>query len=443
MRSARYIILVFGVLFCQNAFTQVAFKSAEWDAVLRQAEIQEKIVFVDVYTKWCGPCKKMDKETFRDATVSAFMNEKFINVKWDAESPESAHLARKYSVRGFPTFLFISHDGSVIKRQSGYQNAERFIELAEGVHTLTSASHEENVQEFLSSNPLNYDAIKEYLHNLIGYKFQRKQELYNALFDHLKTQKVMTPKDIDILVDNIYTNEHLSFTIQHFPDRKQSFDRRINRNNQKTQVKTHINNYFKQAIQYNNHQLILDVVQLNLDFDTKINGENFIGAEKENNDRLLEFYRKHFYKDDYYEQAQILVKDFIDPYTPEMIDHRDEQRLRRTPRSDQNYIIRDPRIRLKENRKFAYQVSNQLNEVASVVSRYFDNTDYLIQALSWTEKAQKYVDLPEARLTRAEILKKLGMRDEALFHITKAEETNLLNDKLRERLNIIKASLIN
>lgn len=59
-----------------------------WDeAVALQAKTQKKI-FVDVYTEWCGWCKKMDSSTFVDPTVVKFMNDNFIAVKLDAEQKE-------------------------------------------------------------------------------------------------------------------------------------------------------------------------------------------------------------------------------------------------------------------------------------------------------------------------------------------------------------------
>ena len=49
--------------------------------MLAEAKLQRKVLFVDVYTTWCGPCKWMDENTFKDARVAEKLNKKFLNYK--------------------------------------------------------------------------------------------------------------------------------------------------------------------------------------------------------------------------------------------------------------------------------------------------------------------------------------------------------------------------
>lgn len=58
-----------------------------WDEVESKMETEPRKVLVDVYTKWCGPCKMMNKTTFQDPTVVAYINANYYAIKFDAESP--------------------------------------------------------------------------------------------------------------------------------------------------------------------------------------------------------------------------------------------------------------------------------------------------------------------------------------------------------------------
>lgn len=58
-----------------------------WDEVEAKMEKEPRKVLVDVYTKWCGPCKMMDRSTFHDPAVVSYINENYYAIKFDAEGP--------------------------------------------------------------------------------------------------------------------------------------------------------------------------------------------------------------------------------------------------------------------------------------------------------------------------------------------------------------------
>lgn len=63
----------------------IQFTQLEWKKILNKASKDEKLIFIDCYTTWCGPCKLMAKNVFTDSEVGHFFNEHFINVKLDME----------------------------------------------------------------------------------------------------------------------------------------------------------------------------------------------------------------------------------------------------------------------------------------------------------------------------------------------------------------------
>ncbi len=107
----------------------IAFQHKEWKELLRQANDENKLIFVDAYASWCGPCKAMDKKVFTDPEVVAFYDANFVNAKIDMEKGEGPQLATKYEVRAYPTLLFIDGHGEVVHRALGYHDADAFLEL--------------------------------------------------------------------------------------------------------------------------------------------------------------------------------------------------------------------------------------------------------------------------------------------------------------------------
>lgn len=93
-----------------------------------------KLIFIDCYTSWCGPCKRMAATSFKDENVAKVFNEQFINIKVemekDAEGPE---MARKYRVQAYPTLLVIDGTGKTVKQVVGGQTADGLLRIANSV----------------------------------------------------------------------------------------------------------------------------------------------------------------------------------------------------------------------------------------------------------------------------------------------------------------------
>jgi len=107
----------------------IQFYKGSWQEALKNAEKENKIIFLDIYATWCGPCKKLKAHTFSDANVGNFYNTNFINVTLDGEKGEGVELAEKYGIKAYPTLLFINSSGKIIFRTAGYHKVEEFNEL--------------------------------------------------------------------------------------------------------------------------------------------------------------------------------------------------------------------------------------------------------------------------------------------------------------------------
>lgn len=96
-----------------------------------KAKAENKLIFLDCYTSWCGPCKKMARETFTLAEVGAYMNPKFVSIKIDMESAYGAPLAKKLQIQAYPTFVIFNADAQEISRFLGYHDAQSFLKVLE------------------------------------------------------------------------------------------------------------------------------------------------------------------------------------------------------------------------------------------------------------------------------------------------------------------------
>lgn len=111
----------------------IKFTEGNWAAILKKAKAEKKVIFLDAYTTWCGPCKLLQKNVFTKPEVGALFNQKFINVKVDMESGEGPKLAQKYPLEGYPTLFFIDGDGKIVKQVIGYQNPETLVKIGKAI----------------------------------------------------------------------------------------------------------------------------------------------------------------------------------------------------------------------------------------------------------------------------------------------------------------------
>lgn len=100
-------------------FMGIRFHKGDLASALKRAEIEGKLVFLDCYTSWCGPCKMMAKQVFTSEKVGELFNQRFVNIKIDMEQGEGKDLLKKYKVEGFPTLLILDHTGKELYRMLG------------------------------------------------------------------------------------------------------------------------------------------------------------------------------------------------------------------------------------------------------------------------------------------------------------------------------------
>jgi len=113
----------------------IQFIEANWTKVLAEAKKQNKLIFLDAYASWCGPCKMLKRNTFPNKEAGEFFNKNFINVAIDMEKGDGPELGAIFRVTAYPTLIIADADGNIITYTQGYVNPKQLIEF--GIHGLT------------------------------------------------------------------------------------------------------------------------------------------------------------------------------------------------------------------------------------------------------------------------------------------------------------------
>lgn len=107
----------------------IQFIEANWSKALQEAKKQKKLIFIDAYASWCGPCKLLKKNTFPDKEAGEFFNQHFINVAIDMEKGDGPALAEKFQVTAYPTLIITDWEGNIVTYTRGYIKPKQLIEF--------------------------------------------------------------------------------------------------------------------------------------------------------------------------------------------------------------------------------------------------------------------------------------------------------------------------
>ena len=177
------------ILFCGitgEIFAQgIVFHKGTFEEARQLAKEQNKLIFIDFHTVWCGPCKILANSVFPQPEVGAYFNEMFVNCKIDAEK-EGRKLAKKYNVSSYPSLVFVNTEGEMIHKVIGAVSAETLIEAGKiAVASMNDPNGLANLKKQYASKSNNEQYLKMYIAKMIA----SKEDPYEAIEQYLKVQK--------------------------------------------------------------------------------------------------------------------------------------------------------------------------------------------------------------------------------------------------------------
>ncbi|MEE6126221.1 thioredoxin family protein [Chryseobacterium arthrosphaerae] len=196
----------------------IKFEDGNFASILAKAKKEKKLIFVDAYASWCGPCKLMVKNIFPLQSVGDYYNAHFINAKIDMEKGEGIDLAKKYNVKAFPTYLFIDGNGEAVHRTLGYVEEKDFIQFAKDAEDpnrrLTSLK-----QQFEKG-----EKAPEFLKNLAVLTIYNDPEFAGKVLNRYFGQKAaLDQEDVQLLLSGVQTTESPLYKI--FQDKKEDIQK--------------------------------------------------------------------------------------------------------------------------------------------------------------------------------------------------------------------------
>ncbi|MBK9013501.1 MAG: thioredoxin family protein [Saprospiraceae bacterium] len=185
------ILLALTLILGSNSFAQgIQFTQGTWKEMLAKAKKEDKLIFMDAYAEWCGPCKKMARDVFTQKEVGDYFNAHFVNVKMDMEKGEGIGLSGDFGIQAYPTLLFINSDGKVVHRAVGYHTTDLLVDLAGAA---------KDPKRNAGSITARYDAgdrSPELLHNLALARYDAMDGTYVQIAEeYLATQKDWSTDD--------------------------------------------------------------------------------------------------------------------------------------------------------------------------------------------------------------------------------------------------------
>lgn len=206
-------------IFCSiiiSAQESIQFQELPFKDIIAKAKKEKKLVFLDAYASWCGPCKMMEKNVFTQKSVGDYFNASFINARFDMEKGEGREIAAKYGVRSYPTYLFLNGEGELVSQNSGYMEAGMFVTMAQDINSPG------NKKGSLKERFANGEKDPEFLINVMKLNsssdFDFAKKASERYFENKKKTEELSKEEIGLLLYFVKSTEDRNYTI--FTSRK-------------------------------------------------------------------------------------------------------------------------------------------------------------------------------------------------------------------------------
>ena len=145
--SAKVLMLTMLTLFATSFKTAEEIKWVDFNTGYALAKKKNKIMLVDVYTDWCGWCKRMDRDAYAKPRVAELINKDYVAIKFNPEiegavysyegknytGPQLAAVIGKNQITGYPTTVFINPNAKSSELVVGYKNEEQMIQVLKDI----------------------------------------------------------------------------------------------------------------------------------------------------------------------------------------------------------------------------------------------------------------------------------------------------------------------
>ncbi len=351
----------------------IEFFHGTWAEAQAKAKTEEKLIFVDAFASWCGPCKRMAASVFPQDKVGTFFNANFINLKIDMEKPENAEFAGKFPVSAYPTLMFIDATGKLVQKAVGAKDADQLLEFA---------------QKVLGRADKSGDYEKQYAEGNRDPKF---------LLDYVRALNAAGKPSLKI------TNEYL---------------------NTQQDLTTEINLRFLFEGTTEADSRVFDLLVKNRQKAATLLGAEKVDARLENACKKTVKKAVEFKSEELLGEAKSKMKTAV-PARAEAFGYEADMNYYATTKDVKNYLKAAQAYQKGEVKNNSARLHDL---VISLLRAFPEEGKVLDQAEKWAKTAAETGGLPEYYLTLAEIYKRQGDKDKAKATAEKARKAMGEND---------------
>lgn len=415
----------------------IKFEQGSWTEILALAKKTNKPVFVDIYTTWCGPCKKMSQDIFPLEAVGDVFNANFVCCQIDAEKGEGIELAKKYNVTAYPTYLFIKSDGALFYRSLGSMPSANFIEEAQ--KALVECKDPKSITDWEAE----YLQKKSDPQFLLDYMNKRTRlELPNTALFNEYLQLIPEAERTSQQVMTLYQKEGENLTVNDFAFQHLLTNKAVFLKDATLSMYAYmylqrgIEKTVKIATQSKNEALLESAI-------AAFNQVPELSASKSKEEFYMEYYLGTNDTDKYVKYATLFCNNRLMTLTPDSILKKDSlnaqvfqaqlDSLASTPnpsldlsKIDSNQL---KQVLAMVEHMERDRVSSALNKNAWYFFEHITDVNSLQDALRWSERSVQLVPNKSTFIdTYANLLYKLGRKEEAIAKEKEALRYSSINE---------------